>query len=716
MILTQPQQYSTSNNGNPILQNWGPNPTIKNLVYNPIVGIIPQNFSVNFKIKDTTAVYDDILLKCEVIDVSGNANWLVINGLPSLTDLTPLTNPGTTYPTTFSYQNLNLLGYANYQKRIEFTIYGSDLLGNLTPISSYNYTIYLQSQSNNVSYSPSDISFQHFKGTSPMPSALITMYGNNWALKNTIISPNGRYLDLSSMDSGITFGVDMDNGVPVQYAQGSGIKTIIVTMNAAYYNGVTVDAQYLSGALAVFNGLDFLNTIPFTITQFNTGTINASPDSLTFFGLKDITEPTLQQIVLNVDAPSYTITSSPWLIVQDNASVLDVVPIATANMIAGTYNGTIIITANISGILTTKTISVVYTLSGFIINPYADGRKAFTLDQVYFKLSSSNVNTYFELNSTIKIFEFFSQAFKQITIPQKLVLFQGTGEFNLGQSIHRFMSRFTLPVSNALQYKLAVLSLEVIEKSMSNNAIINQVTLPDIKYVAGIGPDYISEILLLQKNPKPNSVKKTSSVILNILVPNGNYFLHIYKNGTKVEMIHLPISAGFIISHELSFENYNQGDIIDVKLAGQNDLIDLANPQEKRFYMLPNGPQSNHILYEDEFLLPQKMNFTGEYSIKADIETLSNKVYRNLVERLEYISNTSDIKITINTGWIIQTDVDTIDSILRSKRVWLQNDGELIELRPITKSIVQKDTQRDVIEFTLEFQINKKSNEKNYSF
>jgi hypothetical protein len=717
MNLTQPQQYTNSGGGTPILQNWGPTTNTNNLIYNPISGIIPADFSVNFKIKDTNVVYDTILLKCEVTDVSGNMDWLDISGLPSTIDLTPITGQGITYPTDFTYQNLNLLNYGNYSKQIIFTIIGiDDLSGAEIVISTYTYTINLQSQSNSVSYTPSAISFQHFKGTTPMPAALITMYGSNWAIKNTIISPNGRYLDLSSMDSGITFGVDMENNVPVQYAQGSGIKTIIVTLNDAYYNGVTVAAQYLSGALAVFKDLDFINTIPFSITQFNTGTINATPDSLTFYGLKGITEPILQQVVLNVDAPSYTITSSPWLIVQDNASVLDIVPIATANMIAGTYNGTITITADIAGVITTKTISVIYTLTGFITNPYANGRKAFTLDQDYFTLTSANVNTYFEINSTIKIFEYFTQGGKLISIPQKLVLFQGKGEFNLGQEIHRLMSRFNQPISNLKQYKLAELSLEVIEKSMSNNAVINQVTLPTIKYVAGIGPDYIADILLLQKNPKPSSVKKTSSAILNVLVPNGNFFLYIYKNGTLESSIHLPVSNGFIISHELSFENFIQGDIIDVKLNGQNHLSELAYPQEKRFYMLPNGPQSNHILFEDEFLLPQKMNFTGEYSIKADIETISNKIYKNLVSRLEYISNTSDIKLTINTGWIIQTDIDTIDSILRSKRVWLQNDQELIELRPLTKSIIQKDTQRDVIEFTLEFQINKKSNEKTYSF
>jgi len=52
---------------------------------------------------------------------------------------------------------------------------------------------------------------------------------------------------------------------------------------------------------------------------------------------------------------------------------------------------------------------------------------------------------------------------------------------------------------------------------------------------------------------------------------------------------------------------------------------------------------------------------------------------------------------------------------MSSKKVWLDNGSNIIELRPITKNLVVADTQRELVDYLLEFTINKSFNEKTYT-
>ena len=52
---------------------------------------------------------------------------------------------------------------------------------------------------------------------------------------------------------------------------------------------------------------------------------------------------------------------------------------------------------------------------------------------------------------------------------------------------------------------------------------------------------------------------------------------------------------------------------------------------------------------------------------------------------------------------------------MRANRVWLENGNKVINLRPTGKSILNVDSERELIDFTLEFEINKKYDEETYS-
>lgn len=354
----------------------------------------------------------------------------------------------------------------------------------------------------------------------------------------------------------------------------------------------------------------------------------------------------------------------------------------------------------------------VVRLSDFLVVPYAPNEKAFTLDAKFFQFSSSWIGTYFQFDVIIKTYDFFSNVMHEYPIPEKVVLFQGKAKVNVGQLIHRLMRKFEAVNDTLLQYKLATLSVTCSEILMSDESIIRTGTAPDVSFVAGLSRG-ITNLGFLDFNPLPNRGTKNGFAILNMLYPTGSYELRTFKNGTLVSSVALPASTDTIVCKKVSFSAFAKGDVIQyvVDVVGETNAL----APKKTFKLFPEGNHSNTIVWQNEFLLQSALECTGTASIKSDFEFLSQKVYGNLVEKLEHLSSSKEVKLYINTGWLLKTDIDTIESLMRSKRAWLLNSKGNISLRPIAKSMVNEDLNRELIEFSLEFIINRNYDEETYS-
>lgn len=368
----------------------------------------------------------------------------------------------------------------------------------------------------------------------------------------------------------------------------------------------------------------------------------------------------------------------------------------------------------ISGYVLDGTIAftvVVNKLADFFTVPYANGANAFTLDTKYFEVFSAATDTYFQFDTTIKVYDFFTNTETIHTLYQKLVLFKGKSKVNIGKLIHRLMDNFELPNATLLQYKIAEAQIVCAEKKQIDNSVVRSGTSSVVKFVAGLSRG-ITTIGFLDFNPKMNRVTKNSFEYLNVLIPSGNYELRIFKNNAVDSTVSLPASDGKIICKKVTFENFNQGDVIDYVLdvvGGTSTAI------KKSFVVFPESYYSNTLVWENEFLLQSALECTGSWSAKSDIEFQSQKVYEDFVEKLNHLSSSKEVRFTINTGWLMQSDVDTIESLMRSKRVWLTKGNETIALRPVSKSIINQDTERELIDFTLEFIINRNYDEETYT-
>jgi hypothetical protein len=256
------------------------------------------------------------------------------------------------------------------------------------------------------------------------------------------------------------------------------------------------------------------------------------------------------------------------------------------------------------------------------------------------------------------------------------------------------------------------LKINCSEIVIADETILRSGTSIEIPFIAGISRG-ITTWGFLDFNPAPNRVTKNSFAYLNIIIPAGNYALNTLKNGILISTAALPFSAGVVLCKKVFFKDYAQGDRIQfvIDLVGAT----ISNAPKKTYILFPDNNYSNMIVWENEFLLQSAIECTGSAALDSEGDFQSQTVYVDLVERLEHLSSSKTVKLFINTGWLLFSDIDTVESLMRSKRAWLIQGNNTISLRPISKKLPKKDLEEELISFPLEFKINQNYNEETYS-
>jgi hypothetical protein len=519
----------------------------------------------------------------------------------------------------------------------------------------------------------------------------------------------------------------------------TGLFTVIATNDANQQGGgtVTITATYPNAVFVLGTNTSFAEIIihnegyippetPFSFTPSSMAFVHKQNDprqfqliTMTGNSWKIVAKP---NFILGSSTPGVAIVSNTdssgtyfFAYGSGNATVgvglseyYDSEAVFTPSDLAGTFN---ILKDNVQFGTINYTVSVT-RLSDFFQVPYPSGQKAFTLDTKYFELKSPNSDTYFQFDAEIKTYDFFTNVVTENIIPQKVVLFKGKSKINLGQIIHRLMRKFPEVNENLLQYQFAKLKVSCAEKLISNDTVVRSGTSAEIQFVAGLSRG-ITDFGFLEFNPKPNRVTKKSFAFLNMLIPSGNYELRTFKNGTLFNTETLPINPTTTLCKKVLFNSFTKGDVIDyvIDLVGQNN----NNAPKKTFCLFPDGNYSNMLVWENEFKMQSAIECTGTASLDTDFEFQNQKRFELLVEKTENLSTGKDVKLSIDTGWLMKSDTDTVESLMRSKRIWLIQENTTISLRPLTKKIPNDDYEKELISFPLEFTINRSYDEETYT-
>ena len=620
-----------------------------------------------------------------------------------------------------SIQNISILNVGNYEAKIQFIIEGLNSSGIWNEISSYTHivklTIYEEEQ---VTWSPDNFVMNFYQGT-PRPKKLITMNGPSWA----VVTPIDFILE--SDDPEVTISSTTSPSGTQYTANGSGERIIKLKIGDFWTTSEALSPGNYNRFLFVGTGVStIVGGISFTLNVLSPGDFIVNPEELYFESAKGGTEPIPINLFVYA-ANAYTISKPLWLNVVGISesspgifSNLDVAPIHSSNLVAGTYTGDIVLTSIISGSPVSITIPVTYVLHEFVSVPYSEDEFNFTKDPVFLNFFTTIPDTYFDVKMNVEVFDWFFQGgtSKTYIVPFKVPLYNLMQKENIGERIEKMMAKYldANPYATKL-YNAANVSIEIKEKKYPSNEIIRETTLNTFKFLSGITPKIKNgnnAILEISNGTKRITAK--SFDYLNLMLSTGSdKSIQILKNNILQENYSIPAHYN-TYKETIYFETYDlkPGDIVEVKI-----YLDALSTifLSKKYQVFPEPEYSHMIIWEDDYKMMQTYEFTGKHSLKTDFSFQNFAKKKNLIEYIKNLNTKSIGKLNINTGFIPKNDIIYIDNIIKARRVWLYvSDDELVELNNETKSLIYDDVDRELNYFDLDFTINKKYKEENHSF
>lgn len=116
--------------------------------------------------------------------------------------------------------------------------------------------------------------------------------------------------------------------------------------------------------------------------------------------------------------------------------------------------------------------------------------------------------------------------------------------------------------------------------------------------------------------------------------------------------------------------------------------------------------QSQNIIWLDENNIFRGLTVTGDEIGEPDYIHFLNPFSVDFRQRKAGTIVTSNRKI--NTGFILKSEIDLVDSLIRATRAWLFKDNinDRLEIVCTSKKMVKYDSKRQLVDFQLEFETN----------
>ena len=700
-ITVSSTQAPIQTSSTPQLQQWSFSPNKINIDYYQ-GGAIPESVTVQCIFKDVIGTaaaegYGNFTYKTYLTGGDSLPAVLVMSGdLFTGQNSTASYTNGISGNMLYNFQNLQLLDPGIYTFTGRHYIYGQNIVTGLRTVLAYfDLPISIRVFSNQVPVIiPTVINFQWILGTiEPQLVGTLNVTGSAWSIK----CPIGFIFTCDNPD------VDISSG---DFATGSGTATVLLLMFPAaepdpvVQNPATYYLEVNGGVL----------DIPVIITYVLESGLFLEKEALHFTALKSITEAEPQSVALYYPN-NFKLKLPPWLVASATTgtgnATITFSPISANNLEVGTYTGTVVI-IDIDTNEALGTISITYLVSRALMSPYPAGQNAFTLDPVFLQFVSAAPGAYFTVALKAKIYDFYSDSFTERSLNFKAPLFQGRQSLNIGQPIDRLMARMSnLAENNTTAYRPAEISMVVTEVTGTQKTVHN---VGPIKFIAGLAPSLVGQSGFLDINAGARRVTPSSYQIVNMMI-TGIPVVKVYRN--SIDVATLSLMPG-IRSYTLDFAALGAvpGDVFEVNISEAGS----SNSVSKLFKVFPEGYNSNLIVWENEYKLRSLLECTGKYKISSEVTNRTQELELQLRAVLEKIDTTKVSKLTLSTGWLLQSDMASVESLMRSKRAILIMDNNNVELVPTSKDITNVDDDRALISFDLEFQINRAYNEEIYSF
>lgn len=563
---------------------------------------------------------------------------------------------------------------------------------------------------------PNKISFTHYDQTIvPAYQQMNVDAISDW----TIFLPGyADRFDVNSLSGNTQVEIYDFYGTNFKKITGNGSGAFEIRPSQVYLDSLTVGSY--SEIISTGNDPNFYNrNSEIQIQILAAVDIIVNPPELNFHAIKTVSEA-LPQIVNIQSMYDFALEYPAWVVpssVNGLAGSNDITFIvATSDTLdADTYTSNIKVIYNNGNGAQEFLIPITYVVDGFIVLPYSTTGFNFTLDKKFISFYSDLENTFFDMLMNIKVFSFFDGIESNFVIPLKIVLLRNRQRENIGLKIHRVMSSMLdLNLSQAQMYKTCEVDITVEEKDIDTKEIQREFTLEKIKFIAGKSPSVIKQgMSILSLYDGPTRIVLNSSQIVNLLLNPGNYEVQILINNQNESSYFVNAGDYNVIMQQIDFSS------LPLKVGDKVEFRLYVTPEEyvsKLFYVFPDNVENKRLIWEDEYKLLSSIQCTGDYKVTTDFNIRTFKKYEDLVEILENIQTEKEVKLTINSGFLLKSEHISIESLCRAKRAWLVFDTEIIELVPQIKSMNNIENNRELYSYNLEFIINRKSDEEVYTF
>lgn len=409
-------------------------------------------------------------------------------------------------------------------------------------------------------------------------------------------------------------------------------------------------------------------------TAFNFSLQKNLAESKTF----TVTISNPNNLTIVVDIQPYFIESA---IITGN--VLTVVTKNSDDLALGNYSGNIILKAG--SVL--KHISISITVLQAIISDFKGAPYYFANDENKVIVNKTNsVASYVKMTMEMyfKGYEREYQESQEYIFP----FFQGSAEIYPGKEVQDFFIKAKDIVSSTdpvYEYDLAAVNM-VFQEMSGMDTVLSTFSLDNILFAPGKRPkcypfftDYPVRSTYSGSIIKLSVDKLSEKPDLNSLYGQYNFPKPVF-------------SAKFEIN-QFTFLRNEFLPALETKIVA-NSIF--------QFIPLPEEEELIHIEWENQNLVFDWFTAAAKVKKAADIENITGETNENKEEKFD---SSLSKPITVNSGWILEEEIDLITDMLMSRLCFIYIKGERFKVFPIGKKNELADSDNNKFSMDLEFKI-----------
>jgi len=512
---------------------------------------------------------------------------------------------------------------------------------------------------------PSTFSFSYKDGDpTPLDQELLIKSENNWSI------------------------VPSESWVTLSQSNGNGSGSVLVGVDVSgldfglYESLVTINDGFFTKSFTVYLTVD----IPQTTDDY----IFLNPQNLEFLNQEGVANASVRTLVIDAGNDWSISADQPWIQFSQSNGALGIteveVSVESVGLQVGVYSTQV--TATSGGVV--KKAYVVLRVIELSIEGIENGGVYFADDRIYLSVGSIGENSFLQLNleastdSMIKNYDKTQPYFRGVA--RALI---GTSANLLVEKLDPFADLVS-GVKKSIGH--LVLKISAFEQSIFTGITTSVANYTNVRFLKGSTPSINNRLCYL-----PSKITTSGSAVIVLHVRADIDPGDIIISGDIDHVIAGPAPNNALVYSalvNLSEFDLVTGDILTIVYGDQTVVIEVDN----------DIVESNLLAFENEWGM---FEFFETKGFRSKIPSTRQKTYEVSIEGKRHTKVLDAPKgrtYRFNTGNMgTEDEVEWMASMLFSKRIFMYENGQPIEVLITNRNILERQTRRRVMNFDLEF-------------